>query len=91
MSEPFHANQLPDISPHNWEVDILWNLGKSALDAFQQELADEDSEFTFNCKRCGKDLAPWDGDALYVVSYHLEEHYGIPLNTPGRSPLCQYT
>lgn len=84
LSDPFHANQLPDISPDNWEVDILWNLGNSALDAIRQEIGDEDLRFTFSCKRCGKELAPWDGDALHVVSYHLEEHYGIPLNTPGR-------
>jgi 5-methylcytosine-specific restriction endonuclease McrA len=75
---------LPDITPENWEVDVLWSLGKGALDAIQQELADEDSGFAIGCKRCGRELAPWDGDALHVVTYHLEEHYGIPLNTPGR-------
>ena len=84
VSEPFHSNQLPDITPDNWEVDILWNLGNSVLCAIQQELANEGSAFAFSCKRCGRELAPWGGDALYVVTYHLEEHYGIPLITPGR-------
>lgn len=83
LSDPFHQYQLPDISSSNWKNDIAWKLGEDILASVTQELED-DPEFAFRCKRCHRDLAPWNGDAVHVVPYHLEEHYGIPLYTPGQ-------
>jgi 5-methylcytosine-specific restriction endonuclease McrA len=81
-AEPFPVG-LPDIHHDGWEVDILLHVGSQTLDRIQQGLA-EDSEFALQCKECGRELRPWDDDNAYVVSYHLEEHYGIPLETPGQ-------
>jgi 5-methylcytosine-specific restriction endonuclease McrA len=83
LSYPFRREGLPDITEHNWENDIAWKLGEDALLEVQQELGD-DPDFAFCCKRCAGGLAPWNGDAVHVVRYHLEEHYGIPLYTPGQ-------
>jgi hypothetical protein len=41
-----------------------------------------DPEYAFRCKRCGVELHPWGDDDVYAETYHLEEHYGIPLTTP---------
>jgi 5-methylcytosine-specific restriction endonuclease McrA len=82
-SEPFSPG-LPDIHHDGWEVDLLLHVGPDALDRIQQERA-EGSDFALRCKRCGRELRPWEDDDAYVVSYHLEEHYGIPLETPGQT------
>src|SRR5207253_741857 len=36
--------------------------------------------------RCGTELRPWWGDDLWVETYHLEEHYSIPLEPGRRNP-----
>ncbi len=74
---------LPDVHPDGWEIDLLLRVGADTVDRIKQEL-DDDPEFALVCKRCSKELRPWGGNKLYVLSYHLEEHYGIPLETPGQ-------
>jgi hypothetical protein len=74
---------LPDISGGNWEVDVLLHLGRGALRRAKAQLR-RDRTFAWQCKNCSQELRPWKGDDVYVVSHHLEEHYGIPLETPGR-------
>jgi 5-methylcytosine-specific restriction endonuclease McrA len=83
LSDPFQQYQLPDITPSNWKDDLAWKLGNDTLASLMGELED-DPEFTFRCKQCHRNLAPWNEDAIHVVAYHLEEHYGIALYTPGR-------
>lgn len=82
-SEPYYNGDWPDITPNSWEDDVVCELGEGVLKETEMELA-EDQDFCFLCKRCWKELRPWFHDEIYVVSYHLEEHYGIPLETPGR-------
>lgn len=82
-SGPFQRLRDPDISPTDWKMDLLWEAGPAALANVEDVLA-VDSEFCLLCKRCGRELRPWENQALYVVEYHLEEHYGIPIETPGR-------
>ncbi len=83
LSYPFYGYEPPDIVRSNWEDDVAWKLGGETLDWVKRELI-ADPDFAFHCKRCKKDLSPWAGDDIHIVSYHLEEHYGIPLETPGR-------
>ena len=83
LSDPFERCRLPDISPNSWECDILLNVGQDII-ARTKDLLREDPDYYFSCKHCGKELRPWQNDEIYVVSYHLEEHYGIPLETPGK-------
>ena len=59
---------------------MLCEVGLNTLEMTRKELS-KDRDYSFRCKRCGQDLAPWNGDEIYVVKYHLEEHYGIPLFT----------
>lgn len=82
VSHPFYSGQLPDISGHFWDDDIRSQLGEDMLIQIKDELS-ADSSFSFCCKRCQNNLAPWERDDIYIVMYHLEEHYGIPLETPG--------
>jgi 5-methylcytosine-specific restriction endonuclease McrA len=77
------ASGLPDISEATWEVDLLLLVGPATLKTVKRALK-ADPEYAFRCKRCGVELRPWDGDDVYAETYHLEEHYGIPLTTPGR-------
>ena len=58
--------------------------GGDAVVGMTEEILKEDPDYALQCKRCQCDLRPWDGDYFYVVNYHLEEHYGIDLETPGR-------
>jgi hypothetical protein len=81
--DPFERYRDPDVYPSTWETDVLWGLGPSVLRRMQGSLA-KDSDFYLVCKNCGRDLRPWSEEAIYIVTYHLEEHYGIPLETPGR-------
>jgi len=83
LSQPFHSKQLPGISSDNWKRDIEWQLGEDMLRAVSEAMSEGESS-AFLCKRCGTGLAPWNGDDIYVVCYHLEEHYQIPLEIPGR-------
>ncbi|MCE5273085.1 HNH endonuclease [bacterium] len=69
--------------PDNWELDLLIHVGGDVLSQ-TKDILEENPDFCFECKRCRKELRPWDQDEIYVVTYHLEEHYGIPLETPGR-------
>ena len=73
----------PDISQEAWEVDLLLMVGPVTLRRVKRALK-SDPNFAFACKRCGVDLRPWDGDDVHVETYHLEDHYGIPLTTPSR-------
>ncbi len=82
-SDPFECDRAPDIAPATWECDLLLNVGLSVLEQAREALH-ENPRFYFPCKRCGRELRPWEDSEIYVVSYHLEEHYGIPLETPGR-------
>jgi len=83
ISDPFEGARYPDMTPDTWEIDLLSKVGSGTLERTQRQLK-EDPNFSYLCKRCGKELRPWDNDEVYVVSYHLEEHYGIPLETPGQ-------
>ncbi|MBI2314318.1 MAG: HNH endonuclease [Betaproteobacteria bacterium] len=84
LSYPFNFKHFPDISSANWEEDIECQLGEEAS-ARAKDAEAEGASSVFQCKRCGKDLAPWNGDEIYIVHYHLEEHYQIPLETAGRT------
>ena len=70
----------PDIASDNWELDVLIHMGNATLKKIKENLR-INSDFVFMCKSCGYELKPWDDDQIYVVTYHLEEHYGIPLET----------
>jgi hypothetical protein len=84
MVEPWR-DPLPEIAGGGWQVDMLLGVGNGfAVAAEAEALAQEDADYAFQCKRCQCDLRPWDGDSMWVVDYHLEDHYGIPLETPGR-------
>lgn len=83
-SDPFEGNSIPDITPESWKCDLLLlNVGQNLLEQTQGALH-ENPDFCFLCKKCGRELRPWVKSEIYVASYHLEEHYGIPLQTPGR-------
>lgn len=82
-SDSFQRYREPDIDSSNWEMDLLSTVGPGAL-ARIQEVLSADSGFFLICKRCGRELRPWEDDPVHVVAYHLEEHYGIPLYTPGK-------
>lgn len=84
LSHPFNSRQLPGISSANWEYDIECQLGEEVL-ARAKEAESEGDSSIFQCKRCAGAMAPWNGDEIYIVHYHLEEHYQIPLETPGRT------
>ena len=83
QSEIFFSGEPPDIMQDAWEVDVLLNLGIDTLEIIQGAL-DEDPDFSLLCKQCHEPLRPWDRDNIYILTYHLEEHYGIPMETPGR-------
>lgn len=82
-NDPFEFNRIPEITADQWEYDLSWEVGADTLERIQKILK-EDEYYTLNCHRCNVDLAPWNGDEVYVVRYHLEEHYGIPLYTPNK-------
>lgn len=82
--QPIAISGPPDISQPSWETDIEIELGEDVLEETIISLKSEDEDFCFICKNCEKELRPWDRDDIYVVTYHLEEHYGIDLETPGK-------
>lgn len=84
QSDPFEPQRQPDIIPPTWEEDVLLAVGKNTLDQTQLQLL-KNPEYGIACKKCGRRLRPWNGDEVHVVSYHLEEHYGIDLETPGKA------
>ena len=87
-SDPFERCREPDIVPQGWELDMLINVGRTALDKIQHAL-DDDADFSLPCKQCQSPLRPWRTDSVHVVAYHLEEHYGIDINTPGKKAVCK--
>lgn len=82
-SDPFPPSGPPDISPPSWKDDIAWVVGVDVLATVRKERR-KDPDFGFRCKRCSTTLQPWAGDDVYVVSYHVEDHYRFPLIRPGQ-------
>jgi 5-methylcytosine-specific restriction endonuclease McrA len=80
LSQPFRPEGPADVTPDGWETDMLIQLGLGTLERARRELA-RVPEFALLCKRCGRELRPWREDVVYVITYHLEEHYGIPLSS----------
>jgi len=83
QSDPYERFRDADIFPDNWQLDILIHLGGKTLKKIDAAL-NNDSDFALTCKSCSNELKPWEGDFVYVVNYHLEGHYGIPLETNNR-------
>lgn len=83
QSEPGVWHDLPEISAADWQQDISWHLGEDLLKYIEVERA-SDPQYALLCKKCGCVLRPWSGDDIFVVDYHLEEHYGIPIETTGK-------
>ena len=79
----FPIKEDSTIDPSGWEIDVLIHLGPNALEYLQKGI-EESEEFSIPCKRCDSELRPWDKDIVYVDEIHLEEHYGIPLETGNR-------
>ena len=82
-SDPFPPNEPPDISPGTWKEDVAWCLDEGFLTTIRIE-RNRDPDFGFHCKNCDRNLQPWAGDDVYVVSYHMEDHYRFPLVRPGQ-------
>lgn len=80
-SDPFAFNQEPDIVPADWELGLLC-VGEDVLHHTQMRLL-QGPDYALMCKKCSASLRPWGGDNVYVVDHPVEEHYGIPLETPG--------
>jgi 5-methylcytosine-specific restriction endonuclease McrA len=83
LSDPFLQERTADIDDADWQNDVVWKLGNSTLRRIKKELR-KNSDFALICKRCGRELRPWEGNKVWVMDYHLEEHYGIPLETGGQ-------
>jgi len=83
QSGPDVSYGLPEITANNWQKDIVWELGEDLFEYIETQTS-SDPEFSLHCKRCDNSLRPWNGDDIYIVDYHLEEHYGIPIETPGK-------
>lgn len=83
MNDPFIYKREPDIIPNTWELDILCEVGPKSLANTHKELK-KDPTFSYICKHCGKELRPWKDAQIYVVAYHLEEHYNIPIELTDR-------
>ena len=80
-SNTFLFDQLPDISGRHWRDDLACALGEDTLRRIKREIR-KNKHFAIICKKCGHELRPWNGDEIWIVKYHLEEHYNIPLETP---------
>lgn len=76
-SDPFRRNYDSDITPHNWQDDLVWNLGEETAREIKRE------NRSIQCKRCSRELVP-EKDPIHVVPLHLEEHFGIPAGTEGK-------
>jgi len=83
LSDPFPSYGPPDISLRNWREDVAWCLGEEFLRTIRKERR-RDPDFGFRCRHCWTNLQPWAGDDVYVVSYHVEDHYRFPLVRPGQ-------
>jgi len=84
-SDPFIRERPSDITGRHWRDDVSWELGEETLRRIVKELR-KNADFALICKRCGNEVRPWRGDEVWVVNYHLEEHYGLPLEARGRKP-----
>jgi 5-methylcytosine-specific restriction endonuclease McrA len=73
----------PYIESRNWRDAIQDHAGLAVLRRTSRELQ-LDPDFAYICKKCGTRLRPWNGDQMSVSHLHLEEHFNIPLETPGR-------
>jgi len=83
QSDPFFTGGPPDIVyGKDWADRLAWRLGEDTFDVIQKARV-EDSDFALRCRRCSAALCPWDADDVYVLSEHLEEYYGIPMETSG--------
>jgi 5-methylcytosine-specific restriction endonuclease McrA len=83
VSDPFWRDKLPDITQKTWEENMEIILGSEFLDEVEKVLKTE-NDYYLTCKKCKKELRPWDDD-IYIVTYHLEEHYNIPLEEPDKT------
>lgn len=77
------GNVRPYIHAGNWRSEIEYLVGSAVLERTKRTLR-LDSDFSYICKLCGTHLTPWNDDQMSVSQLHLEEHFNIPLETPGR-------
>jgi hypothetical protein len=82
-NDPLYWGASPDISPLTWKEDLDWKVGEKRLKATVKELK-RNPDYAFLCHRCGRGLRPWDDDQMYVECLHMEEHYSVPMETPGK-------
>ena len=78
-----YDGELPDCTPDTWEDDLEMILGDDRLVQEIRTALSSDETHGPPCRKCHHTIFPPEED-LYVVRYHLEEHYGIPLETPGQ-------
>ena len=85
LSDPFKRHDRPEIVGNGWQMDVLLHVGQAdKIIELAESALEQGADYTFECKKCLRPLRPWDGDDIWVLDYHLEEHYGIPLDEPGR-------
>jgi 5-methylcytosine-specific restriction endonuclease McrA len=77
------GNIRPYIYAGNWERAIADHAGLTVLRSTKRTMRLNPS-FSYICKHCGTHLKPWNGDQMSVSQFHLEEHFNIPIETPGR-------
>jgi 5-methylcytosine-specific restriction endonuclease McrA len=82
-NDPLFWGTPPDITPMNWKEDLEGKVGEKRLKATVKQLR-ANADYAFLCQRCGRELRPWDDDDMYVEHIHMEEHYSIPMETPGK-------
>jgi hypothetical protein len=82
LSDPIYRMYPATLAPESWEHDLEC-LDGDASEIIRQRLR-EDAAFALTCKRCTALLRPWRRDQVWVVHYHLEEHYGIPTEAEAR-------
>ena len=82
-SDAFHRTRMTEISPGTWEQDVALSLGNDLLRAIRRALRD-DPDHALSCMACGESLRPWSRDDVWIIIYHLEEHYGIPIEVRGQ-------
>ena len=88
LSDPFMQDRPSDINGKNWRDDVSWQLGDETLRRIKKEIR-ENHDFALICKKCGIGLRPWKGDDVWVVTYHMEEHYKIRLEIPGHKTVSK--
>jgi len=86
LDESFDGIIWPYIESKKWQKGIQDYAGLTVLRRTKRELR-LDPDFAYICKKCGTQLRPWNGDQMSITRLHLEEHFDIPLETPGhRNP-----